>query len=79
MLRSELPLPLDGLATVRALARDRRGPLYADVEGVDLREDLRDVEQELGMRGSHRRAARAIAAGEVAVPGSDPRGGLHGG
>jgi hypothetical protein len=67
VLRSPLPLPLDGVAAVNALLRDRHGALCADGDLADLLDDLRDVEQALGMRGSHRRAAQAIAAGEVSV------------
>jgi hypothetical protein len=67
VLRSPLPLPVDGVAAVQALLRGRQGPLSVDGDAAGLQDGLREIEQALGMRGSQRRAARAIAAGEVAV------------
>ena len=49
LLRSDEPLPLDGLVAIRALLRGRSGPLYT--ANGDLPECLRIVKLAIDLRG----------------------------
>lgn len=64
VLRSPLPLPDDGVRAARSLTRDVDRLLLRAADD-ERSEELLRVEELLGMIGRHRRAARAIADGEI--------------